>query len=298
MNRQKRRLWRCAVLWMTVWLLLCGTVHAAGGTLTLRYAFDGVAFSIYRVAEPTAAGYALTGPFDDCRVRLPRPEDGASVWKDAAETLAGYAAGKQPTARDVTHGGQVTFAGLEPGLHLAVGDCHTLNGKTYIPVILLAEVTGGGSAGADVKWEWDDDGDEPGGGGSESRISLRVEKRWLGDDPAERPSSVELWLLRDGALWEQVILTEDDHWCRTWNSLEPGHRWQVTEPEVSEGYTVSVSRQRELFAVTNSGEAAGEEPAPLGSLLPQTGQLWWPAILLAALGLLLLLRAFRLRRRK
>ena len=89
MNRQKRRLWRCAVLWMTVWLLLCGTVHAAGGTLTLRYAFDGVAFSIYRVAEPTAAGYALTGPFDDCRVRLPRPEDGASVWKDAAETLAG-----------------------------------------------------------------------------------------------------------------------------------------------------------------------------------------------------------------
>ena len=57
---------------MTVWLLLCGTVHAAGGTLTLRYAFDGVAFSIYRVAEPTAAGYALTGPFDDCRVRLPR----------------------------------------------------------------------------------------------------------------------------------------------------------------------------------------------------------------------------------
>ena len=126
MNRQKRRLWRCAVLWMTVWLLLCGTVHAAGGTLTLRYAFDGVAFSIYRVAEPTAAGYALTGPFDDCRVRLPRPEDGASVWKDAAETLAGYAAGKQPTARGVTHGGQVTFAGLEPGLHLAVGDCHTL----------------------------------------------------------------------------------------------------------------------------------------------------------------------------
>lgn len=63
-----------------------------------------------------------------------------------------------------------------------------------------------------MKWEWDDDGDEPGGGGSESRISLRVEKRWLGDDPAERPSSVELWLLRDGALWEQVILTEDDHW--------------------------------------------------------------------------------------
>ena len=100
MNRQKRRLWRCAVLWMTVWLLLCGTVHAAGGTLTLRYAFDGVAFSIYRVAEPTAAGYALTGPFDDCRVRLPRPEGGASVWKDAAETLAGDAAGKQPTARD------------------------------------------------------------------------------------------------------------------------------------------------------------------------------------------------------
>ena len=163
---------------------------------------------------------------------------------------------------------------------------------------MLAEVTGGGSAGADVKWEWDDDGDEPGGGGSESRISLRVEKRWLGDDPAERPSSVELWLLRDGALWEQVILTEDDHWCRTWNGLEPGHRWQVTEPEVPEGYTVSVSRQRELFAVTNSGEAAGEEPAPLGGLLPQTGQFWWPAILLAALGLLLLLRAFRLRRRK
>lgn len=165
-----------------------------------RYAFDGVAFSIYRVAEPTAAGYALTGPFDDCRVRLPRPEDGASVWKDAAETpgrvcrrKAADSPGHYP--RRASH-----VCGTGAGLHLAVGDCHTLNGKTYIPVILLAEVTGGGSAGADVKWEWDDDGDEPGGGGSESRISLRVEKRWLGDDPAERPSSVELWLLRDGAL--------------------------------------------------------------------------------------------------
>ena len=290
-DSRKRWLGKWSALWMTVWMLLTVSVQAAGGTLTLTYGFDGVTFSIYRVAEETASGPVLTIPFDGCRVKFPSREDGASAWKDAAETLAGYAAGKTPTAAGTVKRGRLIFGGLQSGWYLVMGDAHWENGVRHTPVVFLAEVSAREGAEADVKGEEE----EPGG---PKTVTLTARKCWQGDGAETRPEQVELWLLRDGDLYDRVLLNEENDWQHRWQGLDPNHRWQVTEPEVPEGYTVSVSRQGWDFTVTNTAEQP-EEPAPWpGGRLPQTGQLWWPAAVMAAAGILLLWADRRLRRRK
>ena len=280
-----------AALWIAVWLLLTVFAQASGGTLTLRYAFDGVSFAVYRVAEKSGEGYTLAAPFDGYRVKLPSEEAGASCWRDAAETLAGYAAGEHAAARESVRNGQATFAGLSDGLYLVVGERHTRDGASGTPAVFLTEVFGGTNAGSEVKWDSDDPGESAGG------VTVTVHKLWQGDEAAERPENVELRLLRDGTPYEDVCLEETNGWQYVWHGLDAACRWQVIEPDVPVGYTVSVSREGWNFTVTNTADTP-REPAWPGELLPQTGQLWWPVAVLAALGALLLWADRRAGRRK
>lgn len=291
MNAWTKRRGGHAALWTAVWLLLTVFAQASGGTLTLHYAFDGVPFAVYRVAEKSGADYVLTAPFDDCKVRLPSEKDGASRWRDAAETLAGCAAGEHAAAQETVQDGQAAFTGLADGLYLVVGGRHTQDGAACLPVVFLAEVSGGKSAGADVKW---DSGDPDGSIGG---VTVTVRKLWQDDDPLERPENVELRLLCDGTPYEDVRLEEANGWQYSWHGLDAACRWQVVEPDVPEGYTVSVSREGWNFTVTNTVDAP-REPVWPGGLLPQTGQLWWPAAVLAVLGVLLIWADCRAGRRK
>lgn len=284
---------RCGIhvaLWTLAWLLTV-FAQATGGTLTLRYAFDDVSFSVYRVAEKNGTDYTLTDPFDSCRVRIPSEQDGASRWRDAAETLAGYAVGEHAAAQETVRNGRAAFADLADGLYLVVGERHMQGGASCTPVVFLTEVSGGKSAGADVKWDGGDSGESTEG------VTVTVRKLWQDDDPRKRPESVELRLLRDGALYEDVRLEETNGWRYVWHGMDAACRWQVVEPEVPEGYTVSVSREGWDFTVTNTADTPREPVWPDG-LLPQTGQLWWPAAVLAVLGILLLWAGRRTGRRR
>ena len=132
-----------------------------------------------------------------------------------------------------------------------------------------------------------------------------MRKIWRGDDAAARPERVTVQLLRDETVYDTATLSPDNGWSRTWRNLERGHRWQVVEPEVPEGYTVSVSRTGLDFTVCNTGTAevpeepgeVPETPVPSGKL-PQTGQAWWPAAGLACMGAVLLAISAALRRRE
>ena len=101
-------------------------------------------------------------------------------------------------------------------------------------------------------------------------------------------------LLRDGEVYRSALLNDSNDWSYTWEGLESGHRWQVTEQDVPEGYQMSVSQDGTVFWVTNTWSPeetptpSTPEETPSGTL-PQTGQLWWPVPLLLGAGLLLLL---------
>ena len=115
--------------------------------------------------------------------------------------------------------------------------------------------------------------------------TVTVQKIWK--DTAhenERPNKVEVELLRDGAVIDTVILDEACGWTHQWAELDGGYAYTVREKELDK-YKATVQQDGNTFVVTNTY-----------SVIPQTGQLWWPVPVLLAAGLLMLLLGM-LRRR-
>ncbi|MBE6563243.1 MAG: Cna B-type domain-containing protein [Ruminococcaceae bacterium] len=125
-------------------------------------------------------------------------------------------------------------------------------------------------------------------------VARKVLKVW--DDKGyekERPESITVKLLKDGKLFETVILSAENNWSYKWDALDGKAKWTVAEEPV-EGYVSTVSREGITFVIKNTsknitpdvttdGTESGTEKDPS---LPQTGLLWWPVVLLFTLGLL------------
>lgn len=287
-------------------LVLCLTpvqAFAAGsGTLTLNYAYDGVAFRLYHTADTDGT---LTGAFNGYPVVIP-DSGSAGAWQDVANTLAAYVSSDSisPNAVGTTTNGSVRFSGLEDGIYLVTGDVSYAGNYTYTPVPFLVRITG--SVTANVKY------DRSGGGDSPEHVSYTVKKVWSGDTASTRPASVAVRLLHNGKEIGTVTLQESNGWSHTWSGLEDGGAYQVIETDVPEGYTVSVSQNGTTFTVTNTAKTPDnpdnpdnpDEPdkpdkpqPPQKPNLPQTGQLWWPVALLLGVGVVLLLLGRRKNRR-
>lgn len=156
---------------------------------------------------------------------------------------------------------------------------------------------------------------------------LKINKHWYGDDEEIRPDSIDVNVYHDGELYKTVTLYERYEWMGgthipyEWEQDD----WWVEEADVPEYYDVDVEETRHLvFNITNtyeapvieepessepeSSEPSSEpsvvpsepsvepsepssepvsEPEPAEPTLPQTGQVWWPVILLLAGGAVL-----------
>lgn len=183
-----------------------------------------------------------------------------------------------------------------------------------------------------------------GNSGGSDNTGITVKKVWKLDDGGTAADSVTAALLRDGVVYDTVVLNEENHWTHTWKNLSDRYDWKVTEMNVPDGFTVSVDQLGDLFIITNDDLPADTENPPVdpedpenppinpedpenpsvnpndpenpsgdpddpnnndksdppdGQKLPQTGQLWWPAIVSATVGaILLLLESPRLRKYK
>lgn len=272
--------------------LLMTSVSAVNtGSLTLSYGQDGAEFNIYRVAVLSNGAYELTGAFAEYPVDL-----SAADWTDTAVTLEAYAQldSIAPDGTGSISGGNVTFAGLEEGLYLVVGEDTTSDEYRFIPASFLVYVEG--DVTSVVKYE-----EIP---IEITTVSLEVEKVWSGDTKAVRPSSVTVQLLQDGEIYDTQKLSGSDGWSYTWDGLDASADWQIAEIGVAENYTVSISRSSNSFTVTNTYQTetsttpsdptddTADTTSSTGTKLPQTGQLWWPVILMGAAGLLLVVLGF------
>lgn len=113
-----------------------------------------------------------------------------------------------------------------------------------------------------------------------------VQKVW--NDAAhesERPNKVEVELLCDGVVIDTVILEEACGWKHEWVDLDSGFTYTVREKTVLDKYKTAIHQDGNSFVITNTY-----------SVIPQTGQLWWPVPVLLAAGLLMILLGL-LRRR-
>lgn len=293
----------CVLLVTTAWGAgVIETDREAGLTLICRQeerAVTGVTFSLYRAADVDPYGaYTPAGDFRDYPVLL----DGqtAEDWRLLAQTLAGYVRrdGLTPQASGTSdENGQVRFDGLRPGLYLVLAEPVTENGEIFTAEPFLAALpeldadsnTWNYQVQAAPKFTVEPVPPEP--------VARQVVKIWDDGSSSARPSSVTVQLLKNGAVYDTVTLSEENSWRHSWTDLpavEDGQPvdWQVTEL-TPEGYTVTVSREGETFLVTNTGHGPQTPDEPT---LPQTGSLWWPVPLLAACGVICLAVGARRRR--
>ena len=147
-------------------------------------------------------------------------------------------------------------------------------------------------------------------------------KVWKQDQEKERPDSIVVELLQtdvegNTTVVDRQTLTKENQWSYTWKNLSTLMRWSVSEAEVPNGYTVAVTREGDTVVLTNtakkSGNPDGEVNPPskkptdktvnkttdkTSDKLPQTGQLWWPVLVLLFAGAICLLVGRILRDRK
>ena len=82
---------------------------------------------------------------------------------------------------------------------------------------------------------------------------VSVTKIWDDNGYPDRPTSVTVQLLCGGETHgEPVVLNAGNNWHHTWYELNEDLTWTITELEVPEGYTSSVTQDGFYFTVTNS----------------------------------------------
>lgn len=272
----------CAVL------VTCSASFSAFGasngncSLTLDYtdsdagALDGAAFRIYCIADGGANEYEMTEAFKEKRASVEAIDrNNAEDAEEFAEALAEFIAENDiapEMSGSTDKDGKLSFTGLSDGLYLVLGDDLTKNGVIFTaqPILLWLPC-----ADPDGGIDYDPVCSPKHYKTPESvPVDITVEKIWV--DDGDHPSLVTVQLLRDGEVFDEVTLNEQNSWKYIWEKLESEHDWQITEINIPEGYTASVTRNGAAFTVTNTQK------------LPQTGQLWWPVPILLGSGVVLL----------
>ena len=220
----------------------------------------GFPFAIYCVASVDAQGtFTAEGDFQKYPVRL----NGLSQdqYADLARTLDAYARQddlKPLKSSQTLNTGSVYFEDLQTGLYLVAGNSAAIDGKSYTADSFLVSLPSKASDGSLTykvitrpKHITSEIPDTP------ETVSRRVLKLWQGDVEEFRPEKLTVHLLKDGAVYDTVALTEDNSWRCTWENLPKYHtdghliRWQLTE-EVPEHYLVSLGQEGETFLLTNT----------------------------------------------
>lgn len=321
MKNHKR--WKTALfaLWAVLLLLPMPTLAAGsidlsrGVQLTVSYVAEdtplsGGEFAVYPVATRDASGgLRVTEEFAPYVDEI--PDSDSAAWKTLASTLEGYVLRDRidPADSGITNRyGSVTFPSdgktMTAGLYLVVGQRLVLGGVRYDAMPFLALLPARDENGdwdykavANAKYIASEIPENP----EADTVSRKVLKVWDDDGHEQsRPKEVVMQLLRNGTVYDTVVLNADNNWRYTWENLSGEDTWLVVEKE-TENYTAAVTRADTTFVVTNTyhddstgtNKPTTDKPS---SSLPQTGQLWWPVPVLVCVGLLFVVIGFARRR--
>ena len=243
----------------------------------------------------------------------------------AAKTIESYvvASGVAPIGQGSTDGsGILGFSGLDNGLYLAVGKVLQVGETWYFPSTLLVEINNS-DTGLDYdaypKFYYKVIGDEV--------MSYTVKKVWEDNDNAagKRPDSITVDLFKDGCLDDTVILSEDNGWKYSWESLEAESEWLAAERDIPDFYEVMIDHNTSQYLIKNSyieetvvtttvtkvsntdtstfstttyTTATTAQTTVTTEKLAQTGQLWWPVLPLSFGGVFMIGTGLSMRKRK
>lgn len=309
-------------------------------SFTITYKHEGapvrnIPFGLYYAAESDQYGeLKLTGDFSNYPVRVNGLD--SSEWRALAQTLEGFALRDKLKPLDkgsTDKNGSLIFPNqqqkLSPGLYLVLSRPSSSAGYTYTTEPFLIFLPNPDSKSdkwsyeASVSPKYSRKDNPSGGGSSDDSVSKKVLKVWKNDASKTRPENITVHLLKNGAVYDSVVLNGENNWRYGWDKLPEYDSdgsaivWNITE-EVPDGYTMLVSKNGITFMLTNTyssegppnelpsgppSETSPETPEETNgpqsdTKLPQTGQLWWPVPVLVASGLMFMIIGIVLGKKK
>lgn len=237
-------------------------------TLNLSYicneaVVSNVPVKLFRVADVSAsAQYSLTASFAASGLNLNGIRS-SGEWDAIRSTLESYILSNTIAAgySAVTdQNGCAQFESLKPGLYLLLAVRVVQNGWSYSFESALISLPG---LSEDGLWQYrisvtpksvaappsePDDPDVP-----NEEIQYKILKLWKDENgKAERPPSIDVEIFRNGASYQIVSLSEDEHWSYIWTTKDDGADWMVVERNIPTGYSVTVEERTTTFILTNT----------------------------------------------
>ncbi len=279
----KRKLLMLGVLLLCCFCMIPTPLFANSNdvsNLTIECPVSNMNISLYRVADENRV---LTNKFSNYSIDLNQKDE--SGWQGVANVLENHILKDQIEADysalsdDSLH---CFFNGLASGIYLAIPQEVEKDGWFYTPQVSLISLTR--DLVVDLKYEKND---KP----VLTKTSLHVLKVWKMDYKKDRPTSIEVSLLKTDAsgntvVADQQVLNNQNQWSYTWEDLSTLYKYSVLETKVPSGYKESCMKEKNSVILTNTGNRK-EKKKKKDKELPLTGQLWWPVPVLLFVGLAL-----------
>lgn len=234
-------------------------------------AIKGADITIYQIAYATEENHNLkfeyTEALKDCHISLENLED-PNLPKELSKCLNENVLSITKTT---DNNGVVNFENLDLGLYL-VTQSNKVEGYSVIdPFLVMTPKIENDEWIYDIKALPKTD--------IYQVVDLKITKVW-NTSSNNLPEKVEIELYKGDTLINTVILNKDNNWTYTFKDIEKSDEYHVKEINIPKGYTVSYQNQEFTFTVTNT------------DTLPQTGQIFYPIIILTVLGITFILLGF------
>lgn len=229
---------------------------------------DKISVSISKIADIDSSGYVPAKGFENSGISIPGIVNDPSATN--AETLLKFVKKNNISKiSDITKAGKATFSSLETGIWLVF--CEDEQEYYFNPYIVFLPYEQDGKLYYEISSNPKTKTNTP------DNKSIYVIKKWEDKNNASklRPESVTVYLRLNGAIVDTIDLNESNGWSHTFTNLATNGNYSVEEKSV-DNYEAKYSGDSDNgFIITNTYN---------GSKLPQTGQLWWPVIIISIAG--------------
>lgn len=269
---------RLFILGLTLLLLAVSALpcfaSAQSGKITVlledqeKKAVNGLTVHACRIAELNNSGYSPAKAFENSGISIAGIINNPN--ETAAKTVAAYIQDHHIDKQSVaSENGKATFTDLPLGIWLIFPEEEST--FTFNPYFVFLPYEAGGVLCYEVPSAPKLEDNNP------NKINIYVLKKWDDKNNAskKRPQAVTVELLNGNAVAASIELSEKNGWAHTFSNLPKDGNYSIREKAVANYKADYSGDYLNGFVVTNT--YAGEK-------LPQTGQYWWPILLIAIAG--------------
>ena len=262
-----------AVLLISLTLPCLAAAESGKITVTLedkdKNIINGLEVYFCQIAELNSTGYHLTNAFENSGISISGIVNTPNEM--TAKTIADYIKSNNVSAKSViSENGKAVVSDLNLGIWIVYPQ---ENSKyTFNPYIVFLPFESNGKLYYEIS-------SSPKVEDSNlNEMNIYVVKKWDDRNNAskKRPDSVTVELLENDIVVTEAVLSEANGWTHTFTKLSKNGNYSVREKAVAD-YKASYSGDfQNGFIVTNTY---------VGEKLPQTGQYWWPIVIIAIAGI-------------